>query len=180
MSINHTISFGFSEDDSVNLESVKMMFKRRIIEENISLEDLSNHGMYVLKSISKNFGNSTLDKVFKKSIESLSQKHQTNQEEYLELRIFGFKATTHLRFLRTIEQKLSVKMKRQDYRNFGTSGRRCSRSPLGGRLATMLVATISAVIFFFFFFSPSSIFLIEGVLGSKNLFSESCLKWPIT
>ena len=118
MSINHTISFGFNEDDSVNLESVKMMFKRRIIEENISLEDLSNHGMYVLKSISKNFGNSTLDKVFKKSIESLSQKHQTNQEEYLELRIFGFKATTHLRFLRTIEQKLSVKMKRQDYRNF--------------------------------------------------------------
>ena len=30
--------------------------------------------------------------------------------------------------------------------------RRCSRSPLGGRLATTLVATISAVIFFSFFF----------------------------
>ena len=30
------------------------------------------------------------------------------------------------------------------------------------------------------FFSPSRPFLIEGVLGSKNLFSESCLKWPIT
>ena len=27
---------------------------------------------------------------------------------------------------------------------------------------------------FFIFFSPSSLFLIEGVLGSKNLFSESC------
>ena len=27
--------------------------------------------------------------------------------------------------------------------------------------------------FFFFFSSPSSTFLIEGVLGSKNLFSES-------
>merc|ERR1712208_38932 len=29
-------------------------------------------------------------------------------------------------------------------------------------------------------FSPSSPFLIEGVLGSKNLFRESCLKCPIT
>ena len=36
--------------------------------------------------------------------------------------------------------------------HIGTSGRRCSRSPLGGRLATTLVATISAVIFFFSFF----------------------------
>ena len=36
------------------------------------------------------------------------------------------------------------------------------------------------LLFFSFFFSPSSTFLIEGVLGSKNLFSESCLKWPIT
>ena len=35
--------------------------------------------------------------------------------------------------------------------------------------------------FLFFHFSPPSRpFLIEGVLGSKNLFSESCLKWPIT
>ena len=60
------------------------------------------------------------------------------------------------------------------------SGRHFRRSPLGGRLAMTLVATISAVIFFFlfFFFSMSSTFLIEGVLGSKNLFSESCLKWP--
>ena len=62
--------------------------------------------------------------------------------------------------------------------SIGRSGQRCSRSPLGGRLATTLVATISTIIFsfsfsFFFFFSPSSMFLIEGVLGSKNLFSES-------
>ena len=68
----------------------------------------------------------------------------------------------------------------------GTSGRRCSRSALGGRLATTLVATIFIIIFFYFiffspfFFSPSSPFLAEGVLGSKNLFSESRLKWPIT
>ena len=52
----------------------------------------------------------------------------------------------------------------------------------GGRLATTLVATINVVIFSFSFLfsffsflfsSPSSTFLIEGVLGSKNLFSES-------
>ena len=47
----------------------------------------------------------------------------------------------------------------------------------GGRLAMTLVATINVIIFFFLFFlffsSPSSTFLIEGVLGSKNLFSES-------
>ena len=51
------------------------------------------------------------------------------------------------------------------------------------RLATTLVATKNVFIFFFspvffplffpFFFSLSSPFLIEGVLGSKNLFSES-------
>ena len=49
---------------------------------------------------------------------------------------------------------------------------------LGGRLVTTLVATINPIIFFYFFpffflFSPSSTFLIEGVLGSKNLFRES-------
>ena len=40
------------------------------------------------------------------------------------------------------------------------------------RLATMLVATLNTILFF----SPLSTFLIEGVLRSKNLFSESCLK----
>ena len=44
---------------------------------------------------------------------------------------------------------------------------------LGGRLAMTLVATINDVIFFFLFFSPSSTFLTEGGLGSKNLFCES-------
>ena len=32
----------------------------------------------------------------------------------------------------------------------------------------------------FFSFSPSSIFLLEGVLGSRNFFGESGSKWPIT
>ena len=55
-----------------------------------------------------------------------------------------------------------------------TSGRRCSRSPLGGRLATTLVDCYFHHYFLFsFLFSPSSTFLIEGVLGSKNLFSKS-------
>ena len=52
----------------------------------------------------------------------------------------------------------------------------------GGRLATTLVATINVIISLIFFpiFSPSRPFLIEGVLGSKNLFSESCLECPKT
>ena len=41
----------------------------------------------------------------------------------------------------------------------------------GGRLATTLMAiTINVIIF--------SFFLIEGALGLKNLFSESCLECP--
>ena len=52
----------------------------------------------------------------------------------------------------------------------------------GGRLATSLVATIFIIIspFFLFFFlvailyfSGDSMFLIEGVLGSNNLYNES-------
>ena len=46
-----------------------------------------------------------------------------------------------------------------------------------------VVATIFIRLFFFFppfLFSPSRPFLIEGVLGSKNLFSESCLERPKT
>ena len=41
---------------------------------------------------------------------------------------------------------------------------------LGGWLATTVVATINNIIFFsfFFLFSPSSTFLIEGVLGSNK------------
>ena len=54
--------------------------------------------------------------------------------------------------------------------DFGTSSRRCSRSLLGGQLATKLVVTISAVIFSFNFspFSPLRPFLKEGVLRLKT------------
>ena len=51
----------------------------------------------------------------------------------------------------------------------------------GGRPATTLVATKNEILlfsFFFSFFSPWSTFLIEGVLGSKNLFRESCRERP--
>ena len=60
----------------------------------------------------------------------------------------------------------------------GTSVWRSSRSAFGRSTGNDVVATINVIIFFlfflfFFFSSPSSTFLIEGVLGSKNLFSES-------
>ena len=118
MSFNHRKSFGFSEEDQVNLESVKKMFKSRILESKIALLDLSEHGRHVLKSISKNFGHTFLDKVFRKSVESLSRKQELGSEEYLEISIFGFKAVTHPLFLQTIEKKLSVKSKKKDYIDF--------------------------------------------------------------
>ena len=43
-----------------------------------------------------------------------------------------------------------------------------------------VVATIFIRIFFFFRFSLSRPFLIEGVLGSKNLFCKSYLERPKT
>ena len=67
-----------------------------------------------------------------------------------------------------------------------SSGWRLGRSTAGNDI----VATIFICLFFslfspFFFlpvflFPPSRPFLIEGVLGSKNLFSESCLERPKT
>ena len=70
--------------------------------------------------------------------------------------------------------------------NIGASVRRSS----GRRSGNDVVATIFIPIFFYFFFFPvfftpvffslSRPFLIEGVLGSKNLFSESCLERPKT
>ena len=61
----------------------------------------------------------------------------------------------------------------------GTSVRRSRRSAFG-RLTGNDVSGhykrhyfLFLFFFFFFFFSPSSTFLIEGVLGSKNLFSKS-------
>ena len=70
MNVNHKIEFGFNEDDSLSLDNVKKKFKTRIMESEISLSDLSDHGLFVLKSISKSFGHSVLDKVFSKSVDS--------------------------------------------------------------------------------------------------------------
>ena len=47
----------------------------------------------------------------------------------------------------------------------------------GGQLAMLLVATINVIIFSIFF-SQSRPYLMEGVLGSKNLFSKSCFECP--
>ena len=56
------------------------------------------------------------------------------------------------------------------------------RSAFGGSTAgNDVVATIFIRLFLFFprfFFPPSQPFLIERVLGSKNLFSKSCLERP--
>ena len=71
-------------------------------------------------------------------------------------------------------------------KTFGTSDRRFSRSAFGGRLATTLVSGLLKHLYSIFFFplAPPLLtpllrpFLIEGVLGSKNLFSKSCLERP--
>ena len=52
-------------------------------------------------------------------------------------------------------------------RNIGTSGRRCSRSPLGGRLATTLVATIFIIIFSIFHFFHSIFSLSQPFLSAQ-------------
>ena len=66
--------------------------------------------------------------------------------------------------------------------NSGTSGRRFSRLPFRRSTGNAVSGHYFHHYFFppVFFFSPSSPFLIEGVLGSKNLFSESDSKCPIT
>ena len=63
---------------------------------------------------------------------------------------------------------------------FGTSVRRSSQSAFGRSTDNDVSGHYKRHYFFFFlfffsflFFSPSSTFLKEGVLGSKNLFSES-------
>ena len=56
--------------------------------------------------------------------------------------------------------------------SIGMSGRRCSWSPLGGRLATALVATISIIFFFHHHCHPDvsvTPFFINGVLEWKKL-----------
>ena len=56
----------------------------------------------------------------------------------------------------------------------GTSVRQSRGHRSGGRLLAMTSWPLKTPFFSFSFFSsPSSTFLIEGVLGSKNLFSES-------
>ena len=64
----------------------------------------------------------------------------------------------------------------------GTSVRRSSRSAFGRSTGNDVSGHYKRhyILFFFFFSSPSSTFLIEGVLGSKNLFRESWREHPKT
>ena len=64
----------------------------------------------------------------------------------------------------------------------GTSVRRSSRSAFGRSTGNDVSGHYKRhyFLFSFFFSSPSSTFLIEGVLGSKNLFSESWRERPKT
>ena len=69
--------------------------------------------------------------------------------------------------------------------DFGTSVWRSSRSAFGRPTGNDVSGHYKRHCFlfffsFFFFLFPSSTFLIEGVLRSKNLFSESCLECPKT
>ena len=57
--------------------------------------------------------------------------------------------------------------------DFGTSGRRCSRSLLGALMATKLVATISAVIFLSFSSFFPHVFYF-GVTFSHAKGNETC------
>ena len=54
------------------------------------------------------------------------------------------------------------------------------RSTAGNDVVATIFISFFVVFFSLFFFPPARPFLIEGVLGSKNLFSESCLACPNT
>ena len=109
--------FGFCEDDSITLESIKKMFKTRIMASDIPVLNLTEHGLYLLQSIAKNFGNSVLDTVFCKSVES-SLLSRNDHEECIDICISDFKAVTHKSFLKTLENKFLSKSQATDYINF--------------------------------------------------------------
>jgi hypothetical protein len=48
MNANHRLAFGFTEDDSLSLDNVKKKFKTRILASDISLSNLSEHGLLIL------------------------------------------------------------------------------------------------------------------------------------
>ena len=64
--------------------------------------------------------------------------------------------------------------------NIGTSVLCSSRSAFGRSTGNDVSGHFKHHYFLFFLFSPLSTFLIEGVLGSKNLYGESCWEHPKT
>ena len=89
------------------------------------------------------------------------------QEHCQTIKIIGLKLTMF-----TLETALPKQFLKIIYYLFKLA--RACGVPVGGRLATTLGATKNDIIFFLFFsFFLSSTFLIEGALGSKNVFRES-------
>ena len=116
MSDEESTLLGFSDAESITLDSVKQKFKTRIIGGDIPLLNLCEHGLSTLKSIAKSFGPSVLDKVFRGAVESANSRIK-NSELCIDLCISGFKSVTHQLFLKTVEQKFSIKNKGKNYMN---------------------------------------------------------------
>ena len=116
MSDEESTLMGFSDAESITLDSVKQKFKTRIIGGDIPLLNLSEHGLSTLKSIAKSFGPSVLDKVFRGAVESANSRIKKS-ELCIDLCISGFKSVTHQLFLKTVEKKFSIKNKGKNYMN---------------------------------------------------------------
>ena len=116
MSDEESTLLGFSDAESITLDSVKQKFKTRIIGGDIPLLNLCEHGLSTLKSIAKSFGPSVLDKVFRGAVESANSRIK-NSELCIDLCISGFKSVTHQLFLKTVEKKFSIKNKGKNYMN---------------------------------------------------------------
>ena len=116
MSDEESTLLGFSDGESITLDSVKLKFKSRIIGGEIPLLNLSENGLSTLKSIAKSFGHSILDNVFRGAVESASSRIKKS-EICIDLCISGFKSVTHQLFLKTVEKKFSIKNKGKNYMN---------------------------------------------------------------
>ena len=97
MSDEESTLLGFSDGESITLDSVKLKFKSRIIGGEIPLLNLSENGLSTLKSIAKSFGHSILDNVFRGAVESASSRIKKS-EICIDLCISGFKSVTHQLF----------------------------------------------------------------------------------
>ena len=79
MSDEESTLLGFSDAESITLDSVKQKFKTRIIGGDIPLLNLCEHGLSTLKSIAKSFGPSVLVKVFRRAVESANSRIKNSE-----------------------------------------------------------------------------------------------------